>query len=188
MSLATLKKKSESRYNNVSVGQKHFSINGTTRNQGWVGQDVRGRTLVRSLAKGNTLRGHGGCCGTYPHPNIVPTEVKTTENSHYVKKSVLNYNGMMHTVNPWIWRPAPITSVKNDSNHGANHEEGLYTKHVAQQTLLKGVKGKEQQGAIDQSLYIMNLDGECLFCDDFMYYNHDGGAFSGENTSINYGS
>jgi hypothetical protein len=118
MSLATLKKKTQAAYNNNSVGQKHFSLNGGQRSQGWVGQDSRGRTLVRSLAKGNTLRGHGGCCGKYPKPCVVPSEVKTTENSNVVKTSVLNYNGMMHTVNPWIWRPAPITSFKIDSNHG----------------------------------------------------------------------
>ena len=118
MSIATLKKKTQSAYHNVSVGQKQFSLNGGHRSQGWVGQDIRGRTLARSLAKGNTLRGHGGCCGTYPQPNVTPSEVKNTENSNVVKKSVLNYNGMMHTVNPWIWRPAPTTSVKLDDNHG----------------------------------------------------------------------
>jgi len=123
MSLATLKRKTEAAYNNNSVGQKHFSLNGGQRSQGWVGHDSRGRTLVRSLAKGNTLRGHGGCCGKYPKPCVVPTEVKTTENSNVMKSSVLNYNGMMHTVNPWIWRPAPITSFKIDGNHGVFESE-----------------------------------------------------------------
>ena len=33
MSIATLKKKTQAKYNNLSVGQKQFSINGTTRNQ-----------------------------------------------------------------------------------------------------------------------------------------------------------
>lgn len=178
MSLVTLKRKSESRYNNVSVGKQQFSLNGTHRSQGWVGQGVRGRTLVRSLAKGNTLRGHGGCCGTYPQPNVFPTDIETTENNDYVKKSVLNYNGMMHTVNPWIWRPAPITSVKNDCNHGALNESGAYTTHLTQGTLKNGVKGKEQQGAIDQSLYIMNIDSQYFSCADFTYYTTNCGTFS----------
>jgi hypothetical protein len=34
MSIVALKRKTEARYNNMSVGQKQFSINGTTRNQG----------------------------------------------------------------------------------------------------------------------------------------------------------
>ena len=36
MSLATLKKKTQAQYRNVSVGQPQFSINGTHRSQGYV--------------------------------------------------------------------------------------------------------------------------------------------------------
>jgi hypothetical protein len=43
MSIATLKKKTQSQYNNVSVGQKQFSLNGTRRSQGWVGQTALAR-------------------------------------------------------------------------------------------------------------------------------------------------
>ena len=47
MSIATLKRKTEAKYNNVSVNVPQFSINGGYRNQGWVGQT----TLSRSLPK-----------------------------------------------------------------------------------------------------------------------------------------
>ena len=37
MSLATLKKKTQTKYNNMSVNSV-FNLNGTTRNQGYIGQ------------------------------------------------------------------------------------------------------------------------------------------------------
>jgi hypothetical protein len=45
MSLATLKRKTNQKYNNSSVGKKQFSIVGTTRNQGWVGQTSLSRNF-----------------------------------------------------------------------------------------------------------------------------------------------
>ena len=65
MSIATLKRKTQTKYNNMSVGQSGFSINGTHRNQGYVGQTSLSRSLPRTLMRGNTVRGHGGCCGTF---------------------------------------------------------------------------------------------------------------------------
>ena len=49
MSLATLKKKTQAKYKNNSVNKSTFSLNGTTRNQGYVGQTSLSRTFVRSL-------------------------------------------------------------------------------------------------------------------------------------------
>ena len=61
MSIATLKRKTQAKYNNMSVGNTHgFSINGTHRNQGYVGQTSLSRSLPRTLMKGNAVRGHGG--------------------------------------------------------------------------------------------------------------------------------
>ncbi len=48
MSLATLKKKTQAKYKNNSVNKGTFSLNGTTRNQGYVGQTSLSRTFVRS--------------------------------------------------------------------------------------------------------------------------------------------
>ena len=82
MSVATLKKKAEAKYNlgrvaannglnlhrvHKSIGNDTvFSLNGTRRSQGYVGQDTLGRSLPRTLMRGNVIRGHGGCCGKYP--------------------------------------------------------------------------------------------------------------------------
>ena len=56
MSEATLKRKTAVKYRNMSVGNesknnKGFSLNGTTRNQGYVGQDTLGRSLPKTIMK-----------------------------------------------------------------------------------------------------------------------------------------
>lgn len=112
MSIATLKKKTQAQYNNNSVGFRQFSLNGTHRNQGYVGQDTLGRSLPRTLAKGNTLRGHGGCCGTFPIAPSILSGITSTEDNQVVKSSVLDNNGMLATKYRWIRRPAPFSVLK----------------------------------------------------------------------------
>jgi hypothetical protein len=51
MSLATLKKKSAAKYNNNSVGLG-FALNGTHRNQGYVGQTSLSRAVISSKMSG----------------------------------------------------------------------------------------------------------------------------------------
>jgi hypothetical protein len=128
MSIATLKKKTQARYNNNSVGFSQFSLNGTHRNQGYIGQDTLGRSLPRTLAKGNTLRGYGGCCGTYPITPSVLSAVTSTEDNRVVKPSVLDNNGMIATKYRWIRRPAPFTVVK--STRTQNYIDYLATTTV----------------------------------------------------------
>ena len=40
MSLVTLKKKTAAKYHNMSVNQPSFSLNGTHRSQGYIGQHL----------------------------------------------------------------------------------------------------------------------------------------------------
>jgi hypothetical protein len=121
MSIATLKKKTNVQYNNMSVNSRNgFSLNGGHRSQGYVGQDTRGRFLSRTLMKGNTIRGHGGCCGLYPVYNVVKSSFVTTENPNIIKSSVINNSGMISTQYPWIRRPAPYAVVKPDNNNNLN--------------------------------------------------------------------
>ena len=70
MSIATLKRKTQTKYNNMSVGTEGFSINGVFRNQGYVGQTSLTRSLPRTLQKGS-----GGCCGTYNDVPVVLSSV-----------------------------------------------------------------------------------------------------------------
>ena len=134
MSIATLKRKTQTQYNNMSVGEKQFSLNGTHRNQGFVGQTSLSRSLPRSLMKGDTLRGHGGCCGTYLIKPIVQSAVKTTEDSSIVKSSVMNTQGMIDTKYRWIRRPQPFSSVKPDNNSNTNSHE-QYIEKLAKRTI-----------------------------------------------------
>lgn len=122
MSIATLKKKSEAKYNNNSVGAPLFSLNGTHRNQGYVGQTSLSRFTSRTLVRNGGLRNHGGCCGTFNIGQPVFSGITTTEDSNVVKKSVMNNDAMLQTKYRWIRRPQPYAVVKPDSNHNVNSQ------------------------------------------------------------------
>ena len=106
MSLATLKKKTAHKYKNSSVNQGQFSINGTHRNQGFIGQTSLSRTVLRTPASGPALQGHGTCCGTYPTNELKTSSICSTENNEVVKPSVLSSKGMLQKRTQWTRRPA----------------------------------------------------------------------------------
>jgi len=122
MSIATLKKKSSAKYNNNSAGAPLFSLNGTHRNQGYVGQTSLSRFTSRTLVRNGGVRNHGGCCGTFTMGQPVLSGIRTTENSNVVKNSVLNNGGMIQTKYRWIRRPQPYSVVKPDNNHNVNSQ------------------------------------------------------------------
>jgi hypothetical protein len=127
MSIATLKKKTAAKYNNNSVGETVFSLNGTHRNQGYVGQTSLSRFTSRSLVRNGGLRNHGGCCGTFDIAQPVLSGINTTEDSSIVKGSVLSNDGMIQTKYRWIRRPQPYAVVKNDNNHNVNEQSNYIT-------------------------------------------------------------
>lgn len=117
MSIATLKRKTAAKYNNSSVNSKEgFSLNGGYRNQGYVGQTSLSRSLPRTLMKGNTIRGHGGCWGTYRISPIIQSGVTSTEDNSVIKKSVINTKGMLAD----RFCDDPCNVVKPDSSLNAN--------------------------------------------------------------------
>ena len=135
MSIATLKKKSKALYNNLSVGQKQFSINGTTRNQGYIGQTSLSRSIIHTPHKGSVLRGHGGCCGTFlTNNNIKASETFSLEDNTVVKKSTLSTKGMLATKHRWINRPFPSVVVKIDGGRNINDQTDYITR-LKQKTL-----------------------------------------------------
>jgi hypothetical protein len=146
MSIATLKRKTQTQYNNMSVGQKNFSINGTRRSQGYVGQTSLSRSLPRTLMNGPTPRGHGGCCGNYPLLPIVQSAVTSLNDPTIVKSSVINTNGMINeklncinNVNQlYFITCGPISdcynTVKPDNNQHLNHQSD-FIKNKAKQTV-----------------------------------------------------
>ena len=116
MSEATLKRKTAAKYNNNSVGTG-FYLNGGHRSQGWIGQDTLGRSLPKTPMKGNVVKGHGGCCGTYQQKEIVNSAVNSLNNPNIMKRSVLSNDGMICTKYRWIWRPQPYSTTKQDTWH-----------------------------------------------------------------------
>ena len=133
MSIATLKKKSQTLYNNMSVGQKQFSINGTTRNQGYVGQTSLSRSLIHTPHKGSDARGHGGCC-VNTNQDIKASETFSLEDNTVVKKSSLSTRGMLATKNRWINRPFPNAVVK--TNAGAINDQTSFIERLKKKTLV----------------------------------------------------
>ena len=132
MSLATLKKKTLSKYNNNSVN-KQFSINGTHRSQGYIGQTSLSRTLINTPKVGLVSKGHGSCCGYYPETNIINSSTCSTENSTVIKPSVLSSKGMLARRNRWAKRPAPYSSTKpSDSiNQSSSGDYIVYRRKIA---------------------------------------------------------
>jgi hypothetical protein len=129
MSIVALKRKTNAKYNNMSVGSTQgFSINGTHRNQGFVGQTSLSRSLPRTLMKGNTPKGNGGCCGTYNKTTIVQSGVTSVEDSTVVKSSVSGTNGMLTTQFRWVRRPYPYAVVKPDNTLNANTQHEYITR------------------------------------------------------------
>lgn len=134
MSVFTLKRKTQTQYNNMSVGVKEFSLNGAFRGQGYVGQSTQSRTLVRSLAKGSTLKGHGGCCGKYPVQNVNASELLHLDNGT-THSTVMNTNGMILSKYRWIRRPQPFSTVKQTGSEYATNTQSTYIDNLVKTQL-----------------------------------------------------
>jgi len=134
MSIVALKRKTAVQYNNMSVGTNGFSINGTRRLQGFVGQTSLSRSNHPNVMRGNAIKGHGGCCGTYPVFPLIQSVVCLTEDSNVVKSSVLSNKGMIATKYRWIRRPYPFATVKPDTNLNIN-SQAQYVERVHKETL-----------------------------------------------------
>jgi hypothetical protein len=93
MSINTLKKKSKRFQDKISGKEQGFAINGTFRNQGWVGQSSMGRTLAHTPFRGIAPMGNGGHQGKYRINIIESNGTSITNNSTMVKRSNMNTNG-----------------------------------------------------------------------------------------------
>ena len=112
MSLATLKRKTAHKYNNSSVNGKQFSINGSFRNQGYIGQTSLSRTILRTPARGPDSQGFGTCCGSYTDSRLSNSSTCSTEDNDVIKRSVLSYKGMIQKRTQWARRPLPFSNTK----------------------------------------------------------------------------
>ncbi len=90
MSLVTLKRKTAAKYNNMSVGHANFSLNGTHRSQGYVGQNLISQSCM--LCTNDT--------------NVIKRSVSGSSNHIQLKRAISTQNG--------------VETVKPDSNHIQN--------------------------------------------------------------------
>lgn len=133
MSVSTLRKKFLSQ-KNLSGGESGFSLNGGVRNLGYIGQDMRGRSLVRSYSRNGALKGHGGCCGKYNLSEIkVSSDMCQLNDPTVIKTSSVNTTGMIMSKYRWIRRPYPYSSVKPDFNQHLNNQSD-YIKNLVKKT------------------------------------------------------
>ena len=118
----------------MSAGSTNgFSLNGVHRSQGYIGQTSLSRHYPRTLARGTGLRGHGGCCGTFPIRNASLDSTFTTEDATSVKSSVLDYDGMIATKHRWLRRPQGYGFVvKSDVNQNYNTQSN-YISYLSKQ-------------------------------------------------------
>ena len=131
MSIATLKRKTQTKYNNMSVNTgTGFSLNGTRRNQGYIGQTSLSRSLVRTLRNGTAVRGHGGCCTDASKAPVLQSEFLCLEDNAVVKKSSLNTMGMLKR----RYNNKNYKVVKPDMNNNINTAQDLIDK-VKKETL-----------------------------------------------------
>lgn len=150
MSIATLKKKSavvnsknhSNRGGNTLwvgtnedpfvQGSKGFSLNGTTRNVGYIGQHMRNSKAFTPF-RGVLPVGHGGSGGQYKQNNIIynvsdsSVEVKG-EQLLYNKSSVVSTYGMLRKKYKWAYNGTyPNYWVQPDGNNASyNNSQGLY--------------------------------------------------------------
>lgn len=122
MSIATLKKKTNATHRNLSTNVPLFSLNGTRRNQGWVGQDSMSRKGIQPSNKN-----WGGCCGTF---NDVKTNtcLFSLNDDSIVKSTVMNNAGMLKTKHKWLYRGGEYAPVKQQINE--SYIETLKNKNI----------------------------------------------------------
>ena len=151
MSIVTLKKKTQAQYKNLSTGRSNFSLNGTLRNQGYVGQTSLSRFTSRTLYNGIYPRGHGGCCGTFKIGQTVRSGILPLNNPNVIKSSVISSKGMLEEqlnclnslrIQNWnrklpvraVNTANPNNTVKPDNNQRQT-DQGSYITNIAKRAI-----------------------------------------------------
>jgi len=120
----------------MSVGQAHFSLNGTRRLQGYVGQNTISRSFPKTPMTGNTARGNGGNNGSYYNPPVPISPLCAgdfTNDPTQIKSSVLSNSGQLEL----RFRPEVYNLYKPDDTSNQS-TSGQYTEKLtacAQQPL-----------------------------------------------------
>ena len=185
MSIATLKKKTQTQYNHMSVGQRGFALNGTRRLQGFVGQTSLSRSIPVTNMRGMDAQGYGGCCGKYPGHKITcgmgTYEGNSLNDPRVIKKSVINTQGMLatHYGHSPLLRvvkgvPGPhLDKVRNQAlvcdsstvvaNHAVSYTQipALFTMGFTRLSQCPRLLVSKDFAVVDQSQYLLSLDQAC---------------------------
>jgi len=111
--------------------QTGFSLNGTRRSQGYVGQTSLSRSLPRTLMRGGAPRGHGGTDGMFNNYPIITSAVTSLNDPSIVKTSALNTTGMLEKRYQYLLNHQ---TVKPDTNQN-NNTHNQYVKNVSKKTV-----------------------------------------------------
>lgn len=133
MSITTLKRKSETKYFNKVSNNQVFSLTGTKRLQGYVGQTNLQRSIKRTpFTRFKGPRGHGSKYGIYPvniyNSGRLPI---CSNNNEIIKKPTINNKGLISTKYKWIKREYPYTVVQADCNSALFETSSAYTHNLA---------------------------------------------------------
>lgn len=139
----------------MSVNVPAFSINGTRRIQGFVGQNVISRSLPRT-----TMKSHGGCCGSFIVQPVVMSSVQSTEDTTVVKRSVIGTQGLIETkyAMPYYKRPFPCSIVKPDATMNMNIQSS-YVLNLAQKTLQESANCLYPLLPVAQGIFMNSVSG-----------------------------
>lgn len=113
MSIATLKKKSNTLHGSFHTGTSGFSLQGSIRNPSYIGRTAHSQHNARTLMKGAEVRGSGGLYGSYNRAALVrPVATLSTEDPAILKTASKTTGGMMAMRYRWVRRPYPYAVQK----------------------------------------------------------------------------
>jgi hypothetical protein len=128
MSLATLKRKTAAKYNNSSVGHANFSLNGTHRSQGYVGQNLRSESCMLCTNDPNAIKSSVGGSSNHvqakrsrPGTNTVKPDSNHIQNSQHTyieqerKKAIIGCLEPDTTTTPIVRAPCDIAIFNRKS-------------------------------------------------------------------------
>jgi hypothetical protein len=169
MSIATLKRKTQVQYNNMSVGQQGFSLNGTRRSQGYVGQTSLSRSLPRTPMNGPDARGYGG---NYSMGIIVQSAVTSLNDPTVVKQSVISTLGMLdvrlqcmsNMDQPYFISSGKYSIVKPDNNRNLNRQSDYITNKTK-----NAIKNSNLACNVHHDLSLNPCKKECSNKDPFLF-------------------
>ena len=137
MSIEVLKRKTQAKYNNNSVGFSNFSLVGSYRNQGWVGQTSLSRSLPKTVMVGNVAKGYGGCCGKYLYGPVVNSAVTSENDPNVIKKASMTTSGLLSTNYSEIIVSGPDSCItwKPDYNTAEDNSQSSYISSLKEEAI-----------------------------------------------------